>query len=63
MTWIERISPSGVQRRTSRCACSTNQGCIPRFLAMDAEDPLAPGTEPLYELRANIYQLYLSAFF
>ncbi len=27
------------------------------------EDPLAPGTEPLYELRANIYQLYLSAFF
>jgi len=27
------------------------------------EDPLAPGTEPLYELRANIIQFYISAFF
>jgi hypothetical protein len=26
-------------------------------------DPFAPGTEPLYKLRANIYQFYLSAFF
>jgi uncharacterized protein DUF3570 len=27
------------------------------------ENPLAPGTEPLYELRANIFQFYISAFF
>jgi hypothetical protein len=27
------------------------------------DDPLAPGTEPLYKLNANIYQLYFSAFF
>jgi hypothetical protein len=27
------------------------------------DEPLAPGTEPLYTLRANIYQLYISAFF
>jgi len=26
-------------------------------------DPFAPGTEPLYKLTANIYQLYFSAFF
>jgi hypothetical protein len=26
-------------------------------------EPLAPGTEPLYELRANIFQFYISAFF
>ena len=26
-------------------------------------EPFAPGTEPLYELRANIFQLYISAFF
>ncbi len=26
-------------------------------------DPFAPGTEPLYELEANIFQLYISAFF
>jgi hypothetical protein len=27
------------------------------------DEPLAPGTEPLYKLRANIYQFYISAFF
>jgi len=27
------------------------------------DDPAAPGQEPLYKLRANIYQVYLSAFF
>jgi Protein of unknown function (DUF3570) len=27
------------------------------------DDPLAPGTEPLYELKANIFQFYISAFF
>lgn len=27
------------------------------------EDPYAPGTEPFYELRANIFQFYISAFF
>ncbi len=27
------------------------------------DPPLPPGTEPLYELRANIYQFYISAFF
>jgi hypothetical protein len=27
------------------------------------ENPLPPGTEPLYELRANIFQFYISAFF
>ena len=27
------------------------------------DDPLQPGTEPLYKLEANILQLYLSAFF
>ena len=27
------------------------------------ENPLPPGTEPLYELRANIIQFYISAFF
>jgi hypothetical protein len=27
------------------------------------EEPLLPGTEPLYELKANIFQLYISAFF
>lgn len=27
------------------------------------EDPLQPGTEPLYKLNANILQLYISAFF
>jgi len=27
------------------------------------DEPLAPGTEPLYTLRANIYQFYISAFF
>ncbi|MEO8062996.1 MAG: DUF3570 domain-containing protein [Pseudomonadota bacterium] len=27
------------------------------------EDPLAPGTEPLYKLNANIFQFYISAFF
>ena len=26
-------------------------------------EPFAPGTEPLYKLTANIYQLYFSAFF
>jgi hypothetical protein len=26
-------------------------------------EPFAPGTEPLYELKANIFQLYISAFF
>ena len=26
-------------------------------------DPAAPGTEPLYKLRANMYQFYISAFF
>ena len=26
-------------------------------------EPLAPGTEPLYKLNANIYQLFISAFF
>jgi hypothetical protein len=26
-------------------------------------DPYAPGTEPLYKLRANIYQFYVSAYF
>jgi hypothetical protein len=27
-------------------------------------DPaLPPGTEPLYELKANIFQFYISAFF
>ncbi|MEO8018409.1 MAG: DUF3570 domain-containing protein [Pseudomonadota bacterium] len=27
------------------------------------DDPLAPGTEPLYKLNANILQFYISAFF
>ena len=27
------------------------------------DEPYAPGTEPLYKLRANIYQFYISAFF
>ena len=27
------------------------------------DEPLQPGTEPLYELRANIFQVYVSAFF
>ena len=27
------------------------------------DEPLAPGTEPLYELKANIFQFYISAFF
>jgi hypothetical protein len=27
------------------------------------ENPYAPGTEPLYELKANIFQFYISAFF
>jgi len=27
------------------------------------DPPLAPGTEPLYELQANIFQFYISAFF
>ena len=27
------------------------------------EEPLAPGTEPLYKLNANIFQFYISAFF
>jgi hypothetical protein len=27
------------------------------------DDPLQPGTEPLYKLNANIIQLYISAFF
>ena len=27
------------------------------------ENPAAPGTEPLYELKANIFQFYISAFF
>ena len=27
------------------------------------DEPFLPGTEPLYQLRANIYQLYISAFF
>jgi len=27
------------------------------------DEPFAPGTEPLYKLTANIYQLYFSAFF
>jgi hypothetical protein len=26
-------------------------------------DPLAPGTEPMYKLNANIIQFYISAFF
>ena len=25
------------------------------------DDPLAPGTEPLYKLNANIFQFYISA--
>ena len=27
------------------------------------DEPLAPGTEPLYKLNANIFQFYISAFF
>jgi hypothetical protein len=27
------------------------------------DDPLQPGTEPLYKLEANILQFYISAFF
>jgi hypothetical protein len=27
------------------------------------DEPFAPGTEPLYKLRANIFQFYVSAFF
>ena len=27
------------------------------------DTPLAPGTEPLYKLEANMYQFYISAFF
>ncbi|HET7812004.1 MAG TPA: DUF3570 domain-containing protein [Steroidobacteraceae bacterium] len=27
------------------------------------DEPFLPGTEPLYQLRANIYQFYISAFF
>ena len=27
------------------------------------DDPLQPGTEPLYKLNANIIQFYISAFF
>ena len=27
------------------------------------DDPLAPGTEPLYQLDANIIQFFISAYF
>ena len=48
----------GQLRRLPRChaSASASFGMLP-------EDPLPPGTEPLYKLRANIIQFYISAFF
>ena len=46
---------------------TTTTSATPRYslgsFGVPPADPFAPGTEPLYELEANIFQFYISAYF